>query len=89
MIVPVMAISKLVLTQQIYSWRDNGAHAHYREPVPLNDPKKHSHHVDIRNINNNNNNNNSDNNTTTNNNNKNNNNDDDDLTYFIDNNANY
>ena len=39
MIVPVMAISNLVLTQQIYSEETNGAHAHYREPVPLsNDP---------------------------------------------------
>ena len=36
MIVPVMAISNLVLTQQIYSEETNGAHAHYREPVPLN-----------------------------------------------------
>ena len=36
MIVPVMAISNLVLTQQIYSKETNGAHAHYREPVPLN-----------------------------------------------------
>ena len=36
MIVPVMAISNLVLTQQIYSEATNGAHAHYREPVPLN-----------------------------------------------------
>ena len=35
MIVPVMAISNLVLTQQIYSEETNGAHAHYREPVPL------------------------------------------------------
>ena len=35
MIVPVMAISKLVLTRQIYSEETNGAHAHYREPVPL------------------------------------------------------
>ena len=35
MIVPVMAISNLVLTQQIYSEEKNGAHAHYREPVPL------------------------------------------------------
>ena len=34
-IVPVMAISNLVLTQQIYSEQKNGAHAHYREPVPL------------------------------------------------------
>ena len=37
MIVPVMAISNLVLTQQIYSEATNGAHAHYREPVPLTD----------------------------------------------------
>ena len=36
MIVPVMAISNLVLTQQIYSEETNGEHAHYREPVPLN-----------------------------------------------------
>ena len=36
MIVPVMVISNLVLTQQIYSEETNGAHAHYREPVPLN-----------------------------------------------------
>ena len=36
MIVPVMAISNIVLTQQIYSEETNGAHAHYREPVPLN-----------------------------------------------------
>ena len=35
MIVPVMAISNLVLIQQIYSEETNGAHAHYREPVPL------------------------------------------------------
>ena len=35
MIVPVMAISILVLTRQIYSEEANGAHAHYREPVPL------------------------------------------------------
>ena len=35
MIVPVMVISNLVLTQQIYSEETNGAHAHYREPVPL------------------------------------------------------
>ena len=33
MIVPVKAISNLVLTQQIYSEETNGAHAHYREPV--------------------------------------------------------
>ena len=57
--------------------------------VYLNDLKKHSHHVDIRNMNNNNNNNNSNNNNTNNNNNNNNNNDDDDRTFFIDNNANY
>ena len=36
MIVPVIAISNLVLTRQIYSEETNGAHAHYREPVPLN-----------------------------------------------------
>ena len=36
MIVPVMAISNLVLTQQIYSEETNDAHAHYGEPVPLN-----------------------------------------------------
>ena len=35
MIVLVMAISNLVLTRQIYSGETNGAHAHYREPVPL------------------------------------------------------
>ena len=35
MIVPVMAISNLVLTRQIYSEETNGAHAQYREPVPL------------------------------------------------------
>ena len=35
MIVPVMAISNLVLTQQIYFEETNGAHAHYREPLPL------------------------------------------------------
>ena len=35
MIVPVMAISNLVLTQQIYSEETNGAHALYREPVHL------------------------------------------------------
>ena len=39
MIVPVMAISNLVLTQQIYSEETNGAHAHYREPVPLKDSR--------------------------------------------------
>ena len=35
MIVPVMAISNLVLTRQFYSEETNGARAHYREPVPL------------------------------------------------------
>ena len=35
MTVPVMAISNLVLTRQIYSDETNGAHAHCREPVPL------------------------------------------------------
>ena len=35
MIEPVIAISNLVLTQQIYSEETNGAHAHYREPVPF------------------------------------------------------
>ena len=35
MVVPVMAISNLVLSRQIYSEETNGAHAHYREPVPL------------------------------------------------------
>ena len=35
MIVPVMAMSNLVLTRQIYSEETNGEHAHYREPVPL------------------------------------------------------
>ena len=35
MIVPVMAISNLVLTQQIYSEETNGAHAHNRGRVPL------------------------------------------------------
>ena len=34
MIVPVIAISNLVLTRQIYSEETNAAHAHYREPVP-------------------------------------------------------
>ena len=43
MIVPVMAISKLVLTQQIYSQETNGAHAHYREPVPLRYTSKSRH----------------------------------------------
>ena len=36
MIVPVMAISNLVLTQQIYSEETNGAQAHNRARVPLN-----------------------------------------------------
>ena len=40
MIVPVIAISNLVLTQQIYSEETDGAHAHYREPVPLTDANK-------------------------------------------------
>ena len=35
MIVPVMAISNLVLTQQIYSEETNGAHAHNHDRVPL------------------------------------------------------
>ena len=35
MIVPVIAISNFVLTQQIYSEETIGVHAHYREPVPL------------------------------------------------------
>ena len=35
MFVPVMAISNLVLIRQIYSEETNGAHAFYREPVPL------------------------------------------------------
>ena len=35
MIVPVMAISNVVLTRQIYSEETNGAHAHYREQVAL------------------------------------------------------
>ena len=35
MIVPVIAISNLVLTRQIFSEETNGARAHYREPVPL------------------------------------------------------
>ena len=36
MIVPVMAISNLELTQQIYSEETNGAHAHNRDRVPWN-----------------------------------------------------
>ena len=35
MIVPVMAISNLVLTRQIYSEQTNGAHAHNGDRVPL------------------------------------------------------
>ena len=35
MIVPVMAISNLVLIKQIYSGETNGAHAHNRDRVPL------------------------------------------------------
>ena len=35
MIVPVMAISNLVLTQQIYSEETNAEHAHNPDPVPL------------------------------------------------------
>ena len=34
MIVPVKAISNLGLTQQIYSEKTNGAHAHNRDRVP-------------------------------------------------------
>ena len=36
MIVPVMAISNLVLARQIYSEETNGAHTHNRHRVPLN-----------------------------------------------------
>ena len=35
MIVPVMAISNLVLTRQIYSEETKGTHAHNRDRVPL------------------------------------------------------
>ena len=35
MIVPVMAISNLVLTQQTYSKETNGVHARNRDGVPL------------------------------------------------------
>ena len=35
MIIPVMAISNLVLTQQIYSEEINGAHAYNRDRVPV------------------------------------------------------
>ena len=35
MIVPVMAISNLVLTRQIYSEETNGAHAYNRDRVPF------------------------------------------------------
>ena len=38
MIVPVMAISNLVLTQQIYSEETYGAHAHVRDRVTLRYP---------------------------------------------------
>ena len=31
----IYEIPPFVLTQQIYSEETNGAHAHYREPVPL------------------------------------------------------
>ena len=41
MIVPVMAISNLLLTQKIYSEETNGAHAHYREPGPLTNVHNH------------------------------------------------
>ena len=41
MIVTVMAISKLVLTRQIYSEETNGAHARNRDRVPLNSPSPH------------------------------------------------
>ena len=50
MIVPVMAISNLVLTQQIYSEETNGAHAHYREPVPLIKPKLYCFFIACENI---------------------------------------
>ena len=48
MIVPVTAISNLVLTQQIYSGETNGAHAHYREPVPLMDARTRKNQFDKR-----------------------------------------
>ena len=35
MIVPVMAISNLVLTRQIYSEETNGAHVHNRDRIPV------------------------------------------------------
>ena len=38
MIVPVMAISNLVLTQQIYSEETSGEHAHNRDRVTLRYP---------------------------------------------------
>ena len=39
MIVPIMAISNLVLTQQInYSEQTNSAHAHNRDRIPLTCP---------------------------------------------------
>ena len=40
-----MSISNLVLTQQIYSEETNGAHAHYREPVPLTFYRFNSEHL--------------------------------------------
>ena len=39
MIVPVMAISNLALTRQIYSEETNGAHAHKHDRVPQRGPK--------------------------------------------------
>ena len=36
MIVPVMAVSNLVLTRQIYSEETDGAYAHNRDRVPSN-----------------------------------------------------
>ena len=38
MIVPVMAISNLVLTRQIYSEQTNSVHAHNHDRVPLTCP---------------------------------------------------
>ena len=35
MIVPVIAISNLMLTRQIYSEETNGGHAHNRDRVPF------------------------------------------------------
>ena len=51
MIVQVMAISNLVLTQQIYSEETNGAHAHYREPVPLTFFRQFTEMMEIRDLN--------------------------------------